>query len=177
MKLMVRVNKIMSDPFFQECLAKTTHYEKERYFCKHGLDHSVNVARISYILALEKGKLKQIGLKLKGIDSRLLKELIYAAGILHDVARWKEYEDGSDHALVGSTMALPILQKAGFNLDEINVICKAIEEHRGGERLRTPLGEVLWLADDYSRECLECQAKDKCYKIAKMPLSQASIVY
>lgn len=174
---MERINKILTDPFFHECLSKTKELEKDRVFCKHGLDHLVDVSRIAYILALESGRINTIKKALKIDDKKILKEVIYGAGILHDIGRWKEYQDGTDHAVVGSSLAEPILIRAGFNQEEIGIITTAIFEHRGSERVRSELGEVLWLADDYSRGCMECQGRDGCYKVEKMPRGKVNILY
>lgn len=174
---MERINKILLDPFFHECIAKTKEFEKNRLFCKHGIDHLVDVSRISYIIALESGRINTIKMLLDTEDVVKLKEVIYAAGILHDIARWKQYEDGSDHAVIGSTLAEPVLKRAGFDPEEISIITKAILEHRGKAGERSVLGEVLWLADDYSRGCLECQGRDGCYKVEQMPRGKVGILY
>lgn len=176
-EIMERINKILTDPFFHECINKTKELEKDRLFCKHGLDHLVDVSRISYIIALESGRINTIKLKLNTEDINQLKEVIYAAGILHDIGRWKEYEDGSDHAVIGSTMAEPVLKRAGFDKQEILIITTAISQHRGQEGERSVLGEVLWLADDYSRGCMECQGRDGCYKVEQMPRGKVNILY
>lgn len=174
---MERINKIMADPLFQESILKTKDLEINREFCRHGLDHLIDVSRIAYILALETEKINSLGLILKVKENDRLKEVIYAAGLLHDIARWKEYIDGSDHAQVGSEMARPILQRADFTKGEIDLIANAILEHRGKEGVRSILGEVIWLADDYSRGCLDCKAKEACYKVEQMPRGKVSIVY
>ena len=58
------------------CLLYIT--EKERIFCRHGMEHLLDVARIAYITNLEEGL---------GIE----KDVIYAAGLLHDVIEDTDY--------------------------------------------------------------------------------------
>ena len=49
--------------------------ERDRKFCLHGIEHSLDTARIGYISILENGL---------PID----KELFYAAALLHDTGRY-----------------------------------------------------------------------------------------
>lgn len=102
---MERIDAIVRDPLFQECLAKTAEIEKEREFCKHDLQHFVDVARITYILILESGALWSFikDNDLKG--TREAKEVVYAAGILHDIGRWRQYETG--RITLQSELAMP----------------------------------------------------------------------
>lgn len=60
-------------------------------------------------------------------------EVVKAAALLHDIGGKKETQDktgGTDHALVSSDMAAPILKAAGFSDDKINHICDCIISHR-----------------------------------------------
>ena len=50
---MERVNRIWFHPFYQECLRKIRAHEAEREFCRHTPEHFLDVARLTYILALE----------------------------------------------------------------------------------------------------------------------------
>ena len=71
---MDRVNRILHNPRYRECVEKNRKYEEERIFCRHDMSHFLDVARLSWIENLEKGL---------GIE----KELIYAAALLHDCGR------------------------------------------------------------------------------------------
>lgn len=75
---MKRVNKILSNVEFKSCLQTIEDFERERIFCKHGLTHLLDVARISYILNLESGL-------------NVPKEIIYATTLLHDIGRYDQY--------------------------------------------------------------------------------------
>jgi len=97
-----------------------------------------------------------------------VKEIIYAAGLLHDMARWVEYETGEDHAAAGARTTGVILDQAGFNEVEQSIIAKAIGEHRTGGTAASPLGQYICRADDLARPCSRCGARDDCYKINRM---------
>ena len=114
---MERVNKILVHHKFIEYIDRIARLEESRVFCKHEITHLIDVARISYILSLEK-------------KYDLGKEIIYACALLHDIGRWKEYEEGIDHAIASKELAVDILQDCGFKQEEINLICSAIGHHR-----------------------------------------------
>ncbi|KUK36325.1 MAG: uncharacterized protein PWQ99_1344 [Clostridia bacterium] len=174
---MERIDAIVRDPLFQECLAKTAEIEKEREFCKHDLQHFVDVARITYILILESGALWSFirDNDLKG--TREAKEVVYAAGILHDIGRWRQYETGEDHSAVGARYAGEIMERAGFTPNEIRIVTRAILEHREHGDQMTLLGELLHRADNLSRACHECSAQKKCYKFPTMETGNLVLIY
>ncbi|MDQ7092808.1 HD domain-containing protein [Desulfosporosinus sp. PR] len=150
---MARVNKLLDHKDYISYLEMTNQLEKSRYFCKHGFEHGLNVARIAYAYLLE-----------QGIEV-LSKEIVYAAAFLHDIGRWVEYQTGEDHAEAGARLALPLLKECKFNSEEIDLILRGIREHRchsAGEL--TPLGKALALADDWARDCRNCGVQSQCYK-------------
>ena len=102
---MDRVNRILHNPRYRECVEKNRKYEEERIFCRHDMSHFLDVARLSWIENLEKGL---------GIE----KELIYAAALLHDCGRFRQYEDGTPHELAGAQLAEEILLDCGFEEPE-----------------------------------------------------------
>jgi HD superfamily phosphodiesterase len=174
---MKRIDAIVRDPLFQDSLARTKRFEQDREFCKHTLQHFVDVARITYILMLESGEIQQF-IKDAGLSGpAAAKEVIYAAGILHDVARWREYETGEDHAPLGSVMAEEILERNGFKPQEIKVVAHAIFEHREQNIQMSRLGELLFRADNLSRACHECSAQEKCYKFSQMETGNLVLIY
>ncbi|MDE5965560.1 MAG: HD domain-containing protein, partial [Lachnospiraceae bacterium] len=124
--------------------------ERDRIFCKHGLQHCLDVARIGYILILEEGE-------------PLDKELFYSAALLHDLGRVAQYEQEIPHHEAGKSLAALFLEKHGFSQAENDIICEAIGAHRHNAKLkRTPLAEYLHRADRLSRNCFMCSAKDRC---------------
>ncbi|WP_243131608.1 HD domain-containing protein [Desulfallas thermosapovorans] len=192
MKFLRRANRIINDPRYKECIQRNAACEQTRRFCRHDLQHMLDVARITYILVLEEctsgsgtvpGGHKDIYLleRLTGNElgtaqpatgvADLLgqaREIIYAAGLLHDMARWVEYETGEDHAVAGARMALEVLGRAAFNPAERKIITTAIREHRSGGPGASPLGQLICRADDLARPCSRCAARDDCYKIDRM---------
>ncbi|WP_434510838.1 HD domain-containing protein [Desulfitobacterium sp. AusDCA] len=153
MVLIPRVNQILKHDLFKEYSQYNSQAEEKRAFCRHGLDHGIAVARIAYIYLLEQQ------------NTSLSKEVIYAAGLLHDLGRWREYETGEDHALAGAELVKPIIQDSGFSIDELETITQGIREHRlNPEGKMSLLGRALAYADDWARDCRNCLIKEACYK-------------
>ncbi len=84
---MERIEKILSDPQYRFYCEKNQKWEQSRVFCKHDMEHFWQTARVAYILYLES---KDEDDKLSGGK---VKEMLYAAALLHDIGRFKEYED------------------------------------------------------------------------------------
>ena len=116
---MEKVQKLYRHPLYRECLEKNKKAEETRIFCKHGMEHFMDVARIAYILSADRAY-------------AVSKEIIYAAALLHDIGKWKQYEDGTPH------------EKASADLEE------------------NPLAELLYDADKLSRACYACEARELC---------------
>ncbi|HPU00725.1 MAG: HD domain-containing protein [Firmicutes bacterium] len=163
---MERVNRILRDEEYCSYLEKNRAWEEKRPFCHHDLAHFLAVARLTYLLLLEK-------------DCRIIsKEVAYGAGLLHDIGRWKEYERGGDHARHSAALAAPILQRAGFHPAEIALITAAIGQHRldAPEGHRSPLGEALHKADGLARICFSCSARQECRGLERRP-QRESLIY
>lgn len=151
-----RVNQILQHKLYEEYCEKNRLAEAQRIYCRHGSDHGLSVARVAYIYFLER---KEISLS---------KEIIYAAGILHDIGRWLEYESQEDHAIASARLAAPILRDSGFSEQEVDIILRGILEHRlQPSEAPSILGQALALADDWARECINCESKTSCYKYTK----------
>ena len=160
---------ILKDAWYGKCLERNAAWEKNRRFCRHDLQHMLDVARIAYILMLEDGVAAKTAVVSETKRVPIWgKEIIYAAGLLHDIARWREYESGEDHAVAGARMVGPVLDRAGFDATEKDAITTAIREHRTGGRAASPLGRYLGKADDFSRPCGRCAARFDCYKLDRM---------
>ncbi len=148
---MKRIDKILADPQYQDCLRQIAEYEKDRIFCHHDMNHFLDVARIAYLLSLE-----------ENIDAGG-KELIYAAALLHDAGRHVQYADGTPHDIASAKIATEILPRCGFSGDEIREITEAILAHRGNTIAgRTGLAGILYRADKLSRNCFCCSAEKEC---------------
>lgn len=152
---MSRVNRILSHPHYQQCLAKNRKAEEGRIFCGHDMTHFLDVARIAYIFSLEQ-------------KSGIPKEWIYAAALLHDIGRWQQYESGICHAKASAGIAETILEEADFTKEERRMICAAILGHRGdGNFTQLPdeaktFAQILYDADKASRCCFACDAESEC---------------
>ena len=145
---MDRVNDILRHPVFSEHLTRLETLEQTRYFCRHGLPHLLDVARMMWIAALER-------------QLPLSREMVYATALLHDLGRVEQIEAGTPHHQASAQLAARILPDAGFGEVEIAQIQAAIASHRsdGGEN---NLGQLLFWADKKSRTCWMCPAKDEC---------------
>lgn len=142
-------NKILKHHKYVRYLELNAEAEKTRTFCRHDLQHSVDVARTAYIITLE-----------KGLD--LGKDLIYSAALLHDIAKWKQYRDKSDHAAEGAVLALEILRDVGMDDESSERIASAIRLHRTKGEKPDPLSYVLYAGDKACRTCTQCGSIDKC---------------
>ncbi len=150
-------NRILNNAEYRSHLADIEKAEKDRIFCRHGIDHCLDVARIASLINEEQG----LGLS---------KDLIYAAALLHDIGRAEEYAGGRCHDLAGVSIAEIVLVKEHAAKDQIKMITKAIEGHRGqgrenilpedGEAMR--LSKVIKEADKRSRSCFSCKAYNEC---------------
>lgn len=150
---MDRINRILRSPRYKEYLIRNANAEVDRVFCHHDLTHTIDVSRVAYILSLEEG----LG---------LAKDIIYAAGLLHDIGRWQEYADGLDHAISSAKLAPEILQECGYSQMETYQICQAIKDHRAGAHPEMDLNRILYRSDKISRPCTHCPALDACKRFA-----------
>ena len=145
---MNRADKILKNEKFRAYLNKTAQYEKDRIYCLHDIQHALDTARIAYIKSLEG-------------NAELDKEIIYAAALIHDIGRCAQYEDGTPHDEASALLGRGILEECEFTADEINQILTAVSEHRT-DADRSPLGALLYEADNKSRMCMLCDARETC---------------
>ena len=147
---MVRIDRILNHPEFQTSMEAVRTLEKERIFCRHGMEHLLDVARIAYIINLEEG----LGLK---------KDVVYAAGLLHDVGKYLQYQNGTPHHVTSAEIGQKILEDAGYAKDEQEMIVQAIFSHRDKAALQgDDLSRILYQADKLSRACYVCEASKEC---------------
>ena len=126
------------------------NFEREKYreFCRHDIYHSLDVARIAYIMALEN-------------NIQVKKENVYAAALLHDIGRWMQYDKGIPHELASAQLAEGILIECGFIKDEIEQILSMILSHRK-KRNDDLINKIFYSSDKMSRNCFRCKATSKC---------------
>lgn len=111
--------------------------EKELSCSAHNMDHVMRV----YNLALNLAENEDVDL-----------DVLKASVLLHDIARVKEDNDPSgktDHAVLGSEMAAPILKELGFSDDKIKHVQDCIVSHRyrTGNEPKTKEAQILFDAD------------------------------
>lgn len=144
--------QILKDERYLKCLSDIEELEKNRIFCKHNLSHFISVARIATIIWHEEGG-----------GNNLKRDIIYAAGLLHDIGRAEEYTKGTPHEEAGAIIAGEILQGSGYEDKEIEMITRAISSHRiKDDNDIDYLGQIISKADKLSRECFACSASDMC---------------
>ena len=144
---MERCQRIYEHPLYQHCMENIERAEVGRIFCLHGIEHSMDTARIGYIMLLEQGI---------NID----KELFYAAALLHDSGRYNPIIE--DHAEASAVNAELIMPDCGFDEDEVSAVAAAIRSHRANDNADI-LGRILYEADKKSRLCYNCDACGECY--------------
>lgn len=147
---MERRNRILKHDLFLECIAKTESLEVDRKFCHHDMVHFLDVARLAMILNLKEGL---------GVGE----DCIYAAALLHDIGRFRQYEDGTPHEKASAGLAPKILRECGFDDRETDVIIQAIQGHRNPQSAsERNLTGLLYRADKMSRSCFCCKAEAEC---------------
>lgn len=150
-KAMERIHDIQAHPLFQELCEKLQNAEKDRVFCRHTMEHFLDVARLMYIYSLEDG-------------AAVKKEIIYAAALLHDIGRYEQIRYGTPHDIASAGIAETIMRDCGFSQKEIRMVQNAILGHRNPESLTSgdSLTAYLYRADKKSRNCFACSARAAC---------------
>lgn len=147
---MERVNRICEHPVWKWHMERLAEYEKDRIFCRHGMEHLLDVARIAYIENLENNR---------GIS----KEIIYGVALLHDIGRYLQYTEGIPHEKAGEKLALEILKDSGFSEEEQEEILEAVSRHRDKDtKDSSQLAGLIYRADKQSRICCFCSAEPEC---------------
>ena len=151
---MERVNRILRHPDFIRLQEELDRLEADRRFCRHGMQHLIDTARLAYLFALES-------------SADLPKDVIYAAALLHDIGRAEQYRNGTPHDVAGCAAAEPILAECGFAEEERDMILTAIGSHRKGKSKKKAMSKealaaILYHADKKSRLCFLCNAEAEC---------------
>lgn len=146
---MDKINAILKNKLFQDCIKEIKEAEKSRKFCRHDLRHFLDVARIAYILNLEK-------------NYKIDKDIIYAAALLHDLGRCEQYRKDIPHEKASAEIAENILCDCSFNDNEMKLILDAILHHRKPEEEKNNLSGILYISDKISRECFCCDSAYEC---------------
>ncbi len=144
---MPRVDAVWESALYQREYQRLEELERERVFCRHGLQHLFDCARIMWILNLERGF---------GLD----REIVFATALLHDIGKAQQYETAEPHDVAGERLAREILLALpaahAFSAEEIDAICTAIRGHRHLREGAEVLERLLYQADKASRACFAC---------------------
>lgn len=145
---MKRLSYIMNHPEYQKAYRQIRDLERERIFCLHDTEHFLAVSRIAYILVLE----QQLDVK---------KDVVYAAGFLHDIGRAEQYTGGTPHEEAGMAIASEVLKESPYDTKERKTILRLLESHRRPDS--DELSCLFYRADKLSRDCRNCRARKECY--------------
>ena len=175
-----RVNRILGDAEYLKYIHEIEELERDRIFCRHNMEHFLNVARIACLLdhedsydasepedspdALKPEDTHDASKPAGSRGTSSWAEIIYAAALLHDIGRGQEYLTGVRHEEESARLAPPIIRRAGFNDEEEGLIISAIANHRNKECPEGRLDSIIYRADKLSRPCYYCKASQQCHK-------------
>lgn len=149
---MKEIEAIRQHSLYTEYYEKLKHAEKDRVFCCHQMEHLLDVARIAYITSLE----QNLGLR---------KEVIYAAALLHDIGKYRQYTEGIPHEKASAEIAEVILEELpenAFTKEEKTSILRAILGHRKEREDMEVLERLIYNSDKHSRKCFACEVQEEC---------------
>jgi len=144
---MERFNSLLHDEDYLGYLNKNKLSEQDRIFCKHGIEHFLDVARIAHIINLEENLCYS-------------KEIIYITALLHDIGKFMQYERKIPHEISSEKLSEALLKKYDFTNEEINLISEGILGHRNKDS--KGFGSLIYRADKLSRSCFLCPAENQC---------------
>lgn len=147
---MDRLNAVRNSSKYKLLLGRINENEADRKFCRHGIEHCLNVARIAYIMNLEQ-------------KLHIPKEIIYTASLLHDIGRADNSISGKNHQELSCIYAEDIMKDCGFDENEIEIVLEAIAAHNTDGISQTGLPYLLYKADKLSRNCFDCDMYQECY--------------
>lgn len=149
---MKTIEEIRHHPLYVEYYEKLKQAEKDRVFCCHQMEHLLDVARIAYITSME----QNMGIR---------KEVIYAAALLHDIGKYRQYAEGIPHEKASAKIAEVILEELpedAFSREEKASILRAILGHRREREDMEVLERLIYNSDKRSRKCFACEVLSEC---------------
>lgn len=147
---MERINLILQNKSYQENLHYIEDCERDRIYCRHDMAHFLDVARLAVIMNLKE-------------QLAIAEENIYAAALLHDIGRHKQYTEGVPHEEASVPIADKILEECHFSEEEKRVIIGAIASHRTkAVSTEKSLSGIIYRGDKASRACYACAAESEC---------------
>ena len=143
-------NRLLQSEKYRQLVKTLEKEEEDRAYCRHGLSHFLDVARIAYIENLERGL---------GIS----KDYIYSTALLHDIGRLNAYKDYEIHEEASTVLAEELLLECGCDDSDIREITAAVFNH--GNRYvenDNSLSGLIYRADEASRYCAFCDSFEDC---------------
>lgn len=154
--MMERVNQIIGHPLYRECYETILACERDREYCKHDMAHFLDVGRLAYIECLESCAVQTNDTAFPSVA------VIYAAAVLHDIGKHKQYMQEIPHERASAAYAAEILRDIAFEESEKREILAAILAHRDGDAKGHFLSELIYRADKASRLCFSCAKEPSC---------------
>lgn len=131
-KTLIMFDDVAGDERFKRIIEEAMKFYKHSH---HDASHVERVYNMSLRLARE-------------IEQQVDLDVLRAAAILHDIARFMEDEGIiEDHAAEGAKLAREILRRAGFPEDKIEKVAYCIEVHRFKNNVRPETIEAQILQD------------------------------
>jgi len=144
-----KINLIINNHIFKYNLSNIEDLEKNRKYCKHDMQHFLDVARLMYIITLEN-------------NFNIPKYIIYTTALLHDIGRGEQYENGTAHEIASVSIAKEILELCKYDVKVADEILEAIGNHRDNNENFNRLSDLLYKSDKLSRNCINCKASVGC---------------
>lgn len=132
---------------YKKLLEELKELEKDRIYCRHNIEHFLDVARIMYIYVLE-----------DRLDYS--KDLVYTTALLHDIGRVLQYKEGLDHDIASYNISKDLLELTDFSKEDKELILDTILKHR--EASEGEFQSLFYRADKESRLCFNCPARSTC---------------
>ena len=179
-------DRVLKHPLFVNYTERIRELEKDRIYCGHQLEHSMDVARLAWIYYMEDmlSDTDQVG-HFFAIDQvyaskedsegeeldvvwqkkcEMLKDLFYTCALLHDIGRAVQYETGVHHSIAGQELARQVLEDVQAPASWLGLILDVVAEHSHGEFSEgdRSLEYYIMKADHDCRLCFGCQASDSC---------------
>lgn len=134
---------------YRQALRALEDQEADRIYCKHNLDHFLDVARVTMLVCAD-------------FDIPADKDVVYLAALMHDLGRLDKGQ--ADHPVASAQLADQWLEAIDFPADRRPEVIRLIEGHGWrGPAVPSNLLEAFSLADSLSRPCYQCPATDSCH--------------
>ncbi len=177
------VKKLLESEEYAGRLRKLKDMERERVYCRHDLDHFLHVARIAYILSVEQGlELDKEQIYLCGLLHDLGRVEEYRSGISHaeasagaagEILRVLGYDREKAqevcYAVSRHSGRINLRERDGEDgavaqWEQRRKNAGTVEKEQIGKETerRELLARVLALADQLSRNCFACEARESC---------------